>query len=87
MQKKCLQLVYKITKSVGCGIMQACHKGEEYEKVSANYLSNGVFGELFANLDKFIEDTDLEDLIRCLEFCSISNDGMVLINSRISEVM
>jgi len=79
--------VFQITKNVACGIMQAYHKGEEYEKVSANYLVNGVFGELFANLEKFIGDTNLEDLIRCLEFCSISNDGMVLINSRITEVM
>jgi hypothetical protein len=67
--------------------MQACHKGEEYEKISLRYLTNGVFGELLANLHLFVEDTDLEDLIRCLEFCSISNDGMILVNQRISEVM
>lgn len=86
-QKQCMQLMYKITRMVACGIMQACHKGEEYEKISLRYLTNGVFGELLANLHLFIEDTDLEDLIRCLEFCSISNDGMILINQRISEVM
>jgi len=67
--------------------MQTYHKGEEYDRASQHFLNSGVFGELFANLGEFVRDTELEDLVRCLEFCSVTSDGLTLINARIPEVM
>lgn len=67
--------------------MNICQKGDIYEKTSQQFLRSGIFIEMFANVKELMHETDLEDLIRTLEFCSVSNDGLEIINQRIEETI
>ena len=60
--------------------MNICQKGDIYEKTSHQFFRSGIFIELFANVKELMNETDLEDLIRTLEFCSVSNHGLEIIN-------